>query len=518
MPIPSRLSSLLILPAAVLVLGAAARVQAQAVLAGPSELTSGSSLDFTVKATDGVARVWTWTTSPLPGLVTGSGQATILEQAPFSAPQVMLPQDFQVQVRDAADASVGANATVTVLPGGAFRSITEVLGDRWCCPVPGMSLFAGLAADTVAADAPVPFLRISKLKYIDDPAMGPDCHRHWLVGDTRGLRLVSALGRIRPLAGEPQERVARGAPAGPGAFECLALAVRPQGSATGNPHHVVWAQGVPGSVRIRALDAHGTVTTLAGPGAQGPAGEAVFQRILDLAMDRDGAVYLLEPATRSVRAITPDGGVSTVIGAEAPGPDEELQPGSPSPLTDPHGMTLDPATGDLYLLDGDAVLKSAVGEPIALVLGALPGSGFEPVPSGTPVPEGLACLNLPTAIEIQGRHLFLADSLNHAVRVFNLDTRVLHTLLGHPSQDETRCLPLGHYSPDLALAECAAVAEPVALAFNAEGLCMLALPYGIVELDVPGFAEDAAAAPCAPTGAGEGKELEGPPTPCGPPA
>jgi len=69
--------------------------------------------------------------------------------------------------------------------------------------------------------------------------------------------------------------------------------------------------------RVRRVDPDGTISPFAGTGGQGstgdggPAIEATFDGVGGLAMNADGTIYIVDVGTRCVRAVDPDGLIST---------------------------------------------------------------------------------------------------------------------------------------------------------------------------------------------------------------
>ena len=96
-------------------------------------------------------------------------------------------------------------------------------------------------------------------------------------------------------------------------------------------------------------------------------------------------------------------------------------------------------------------------------------------------------------LKVVGHSLVITDTGNHGVRVFDLWTRRLRTLVGHPSQNLLRMGPVGLYSPQLAPEACAALASPRALAMRADGTCLVSQGATLVGLDVVALAEGAPA-------------------------
>jgi len=128
--------------------------------------------------------------------------------------------------------------------------------------------------------------------------------------------------------------------------------------------------------RIRRIDAAGIITTIAGNGDEGYAGDggpataATLNHPIDLAPAPDGSLFFTDTANSCIRKIDPAGVISTVAGVCTPS-----ESGTP------------PSGGDF---SGDGGL--AVD----------------------------ARLNWPYGIELDGNKLYIADSYNQRVRVVNL--------------------------------------------------------------------------------------------------
>jgi hypothetical protein len=111
----------------------------------------------------------------------------------------------------------------------------------------------------------------------------------------------------------------------------------------------------------------------------------------------------------------------------------------------------------------------------------------------------------------QGRNLFIADSLNRSVRVWDLEHRTLHTLCGDPSQFKTRRGALSYFSPGRPPAECAAFSGVGVLAFSASGMLLVGTYECVAELDMPRFVSPARLA--HPEGAESKDHRHGPAAP-----
>ena len=125
------------------------------------------------------------------------------------------------------------------------------------------------------------------------------------------VRKVAPNGVITTFAGA-------GAPgyAGDGGPATRALLNLPTGVAVDAAGNVYISQ----AVRVRKVDASGIITTFAGSGLSpsqgagdgGPATQAAFNSIYDLDFDRFGNLYIADPLAGSIRKVTPGGIITTV--------------------------------------------------------------------------------------------------------------------------------------------------------------------------------------------------------------
>jgi sugar lactone lactonase YvrE len=125
------------------------------------------------------------------------------------------------------------------------------------------------------------------------------------------VRKVAPNGVITTFAGA-------GAPgdAGDGGPATRALLNLPTGVAVDAAGNVYISEGV----RVRKVDASGIITAFAGSGLSpsqgagdgGPATQAAFNSIYDLDFDRFGNLYIADPLAGSIRKVTPGGIITTV--------------------------------------------------------------------------------------------------------------------------------------------------------------------------------------------------------------
>jgi len=484
---------------AVAALAAVGPLRAQITLA-PAQvaLRSGERCLFTAAHPDGTQGAWAWTVLEPDGgsLVPGDGG-----KAEYSAPKVQTQRVFHVQVWEDVHPPRVAIQAVQVLPA-VDAAVARLRAADWM--VPKLEIFAGDPEPGPEART-ARFNGIRKAVFLDAPVWPGHLNRHWAVGDGFGIQLVSSRGEVRPWLGA-RERPANGQEpppdlADPEAFICSGLAVRPSGSSPANPLHLVFCAlslHPAYACRVYALEPGGGRRLLAGgPGAgyqDGPAAQALFGTIGDLALDRDGNVYLLDRGNLVVRKLSVDGQVTTVAGHRPAGsPEFKDGRGVDAAFQDPTALALDPRTGDLFVSDANAIRRITPSGDVTTLLGAGAGpgqaGGFE-LPSDDPfaqVPAGVNCLHHPEGLALQGRNLFIADRDNCAVRVYDLDLGTLHTVAGHPFEQHTRRGPLAYYNPGRPVAECAALASPRCVSFGPGDICLVGTGECLATLDMPPF-------------------------------
>lgn len=206
-----------------------------------------------------------------------------------------------------------------------------------------------------------------------------------LIASFFSIRRVDArTGIITTIAGNGDSRFAGdGVPATATGITASALAVDPAGN-------VYFADA--GNLRVRRIDATGLVTTVAGSGRYGFAGDggpataAQFVAPAGLALDRDGNLFILDNfRVREVYAAT--GILNTVAGG---GPFSNAIPGPARDaiLDTQNGLALDPA-GDLHL----------VGK-FGGLLRAYPSLRLDPLAAGSPGVAYSVSFKPPTATGI----------------------------------------------------------------------------------------------------------------------
>ena len=175
-----------------------------------------------------------------------------------------------------------------------------------------------------------------------------------------------------------------------------------------------------GNARIRRVSTDGTISTFAGGGDpdtlgdDGPATAASLPAPRGLALTDDGTLYVAESDRDRVRRITPDGRIATAAGGGSPasgvGDGGKAVDAS---LDRPTDVAVDDA-GTLYIADADhgRVRKVDSTGDISTLAGT--GSAGS---SGDDGPATSAAIGVPTAVAV-GREgsVYVADRIHHVVR------------------------------------------------------------------------------------------------------
>jgi RHS repeat-associated protein len=190
------------------------------------------------------------------------------------------------------------------------------------------------------------------------------------------------------------------------------------------------AQGADGSLyfseshRIRRVDRDGVVSTVAGNGGfgfagdGGPATQATVRTVFGLALDAEGNLYFADAANHRIRRVGRDGIIATVAGSG--GTDSgnggfagDGGPATQARLNSPRDVALG-ADGSLYIADADngRIRRVGPGGDIVTVAGS-GASGF----AGDGGPATQAQLRGPSGVAVApDGTLYIADRLNYRVR------------------------------------------------------------------------------------------------------
>jgi len=171
--------------------------------------------------------------------------------------------------------------------------------------------------------------------------------------------------------------------------------------------------------RIRKI-AGGTITTVAGTGQEGFSGDggtatsAQLSSPRDVAVDAQGNVYIADTGNCRIRKVTPAGVISTVAGNGTAGFAGDGGPSASAQLSYPAGLAADSA-GNLYIADSwnYRVRKITADGNIQTVAG---NGSYGPYGDGGPAAAASLGLIESLTVDAAGK-LYLSDSYNHRVRV-----------------------------------------------------------------------------------------------------
>ena len=241
---------------------------------------------------------------------------------------------------------------------------------------------------------------------------------------------------------------------------------------------------------VRRLETDGTLTTIAGtpgvPGGTGdggPATSATLGFITGLAVDDRGNIFIADWGHR-IRRVSPTGVITTVAGTGTPGFAGDGGQASGVVLNRPSGLAFDP-WGNLYVADSGnqrirrlSPVNGEVGPTSAVA--TIAGTGIAGY-TGDGVLARQTALNEPTGLVVDsGGNLLVADQANQRIRRIGLNG-VITTIVG---------TGIVGYSPEGTSASSTALNYPRALAFDASGGLLIADTGNCIvrRVDAPGTA------------------------------
>jgi uncharacterized protein (TIGR03437 family) len=133
-------------------------------------------------------------------------------------------------------------------------------------------------------------------------------------------------------------------------------------------------------------------------------------------VDTAGNLYIADTGNNRIRLVTPAGVISTVAGNGLPGYAGDGGPATTAQVGNPVAIAVD-ATGSLYVTDGSTRVRKIYPGGLILTIagGAAPGY------SGDGGPATAAQLSAPSALALDpAGNLYVADTANNAVRMLQL--------------------------------------------------------------------------------------------------
>lgn len=205
--------------------------------------------------------------------------------------------------------------------------------------------------------------------------------------------------------------------AGDGGLAVKAQINTPSGIAFDSAGNLYFADT--GNQRIRKISTNGTISTVAGNGIMGfagdggPATQAVLNQPVGVAVDSEGHIFIADSANNRIREVLSDGTIGTFAGN---GNAAFFGDGTApifAAIHAPRGLAFDPA-GNLYIADTQDHRVRKINPDNTIVTVA--GNG-QPGFSGDGGPAINAALNLPSSIAFDSAgNLYIADQANNRIR------------------------------------------------------------------------------------------------------
>ncbi|HEY2016729.1 MAG TPA: IPT/TIG domain-containing protein [Bryobacteraceae bacterium] len=177
---------------------------------------------------------------------------------------------------------------------------------------------------------------------------------------------------------------------------------------------------------VRKVDTKGTITTIAGnnlaggpgfTGDNGPAIQASLGFVSGLAVDGSGNIFIADPGNQRIRKVDSKGTITTVAGTGTVGSAGDGGPGTVARLNNPLGLAVDPA-GNLYIADtgNNKIRKLATNGIITTVAGSTFGvAGFGG--DGGAAVSSTTQLNAPQGVAVDSAgNIYIADQRNSRIR------------------------------------------------------------------------------------------------------
>ncbi|MGD0497335.1 MAG: putative Ig domain-containing protein, partial [Bryobacteraceae bacterium] len=344
---------------------------------------------------------WSMTSGALPDGLTFAGNGTISGMATTAG-----VFGFTVRVQDSALATAGKAFTLTAVTAGT-SIITTFAGN-------GTSDYSGDGGPAAAAQLAGPValaLDGSGNVYIAEQGC---CGGQGITPINHRVRKVSPGGTITTVAGN-------GSPgySGDGGPAASAQLYFPYGLAADASGNLYIADS--GNYRIRKVSASGVITTVAGNGTSGysgdggPATSAQLNFPYGLAADASGNLYIADSNNQRIRKVSASGIITTVAGNGTSGYAGDGGPAISAQLNFPYGLAVD-TSGNLYIADSSnqRIRKVSASGVITTVAGngtyGYSGDGGPATSSQLWGPRGVA-------VDASGSNLYIADEGSHRVRL-----------------------------------------------------------------------------------------------------
>jgi streptogramin lyase len=258
--------------------------------------------------------------------------------------------------------------------------------------------------------------------------IGPDGALYFCDIAFHVIRRVDKDGRISTVAGSGKKGYA-----GDGGLATKALLAEPyeiKFDADGTMYFVEMVNNL-----VRKVDQGGTISTVAGTGKsgfsgdEGPAREATFNKPHSIALDGKGSLFICDIGNHRVRRVELKSGIVTTF----TGNGEKAVPKDGSsfvnaPVSGPRALDFGPR-GEMILAlrEGNSVYRLDLPKQQFVHLAGTGKSGY----SGDGGPARLAALSGPKGVAVAPNgDIYLADTESHTVRVIRIANGTIATCVG----------------------------------------------------------------------------------------
>ena len=262
----------------------------------------------------------------------------------------------------------------------------------------------------------------ARLKYPRGVALDADGNLYFADHFNHRIRRVDADGLITNIAGTGHRGYM-----GDGGPAAQALLDHPDGLAVDSASNLYVADT--GNNRVRRIAPDGTITTVAGTGEEGFAGdgglaaEALLNAPSGVATDTNGNVYVADTGNHCVRRIAADGTITTVAGTGERGFGGDGGPAAEAQLNAPSGVATD-ASGNVYVADTSNNRVRVVAQADGTIA-TVAGTGWWG-DSGDGGPAVNAWLRAPSALALdEAGNLYIAETYSHKVRRVAVDGQIM---------------------------------------------------------------------------------------------
>jgi hypothetical protein len=183
--------------------------------------------------------------------------------------------------------------------------------------------------------------------------------------------------------------------------------------------------------RIRKVNTSGIITTIAGTGATGyagdggPASAAMLHYPYGIVVDAGGNVYFADNWNYSIRKINTSGIITTIAGTGTMGGGPDGSVATATSLGPLEGIGLD-GSGNIHFIEGNKVRKISASGTIVTVAGVT-ANGF----AGDGGPATAAKLNYPTGLAFDAAgNMYIGDDVNSRIRKVNT-SGIISTIAGN---------------------------------------------------------------------------------------